>query len=190
MDPRTPVVVGVGQVTNRRERIAHPLDLMQDACLRAQTDSGGRALEAVDSLQFIQLISWRSPAPATILGETLKLDLKERFVSTVGGSTPQALMNSACERITSGEISGALIVGCEAMDSMRRAQKEGIDYDVKNLTAVWNATNDQDRALVEFSQRGATSSAYEPGPYSPFTEGLVEKFSAWYIGRLAEQTGA
>ncbi|MFL6667834.1 MAG: aromatic ring-hydroxylating dioxygenase subunit alpha, partial [Burkholderia ambifaria] len=68
--------------------------------------------------------------------------------------------------------------------------KEGIDYDVKNLTAVWNATNDQDRALVEFSQRGATSSAYEPGPYSPFTEGLVEKFSAWYIGRLAEKTGA
>ena len=63
--------------------------------------------------------------------------------------------------------------------------KEGIDYDVKNLTAVWNATNDRDRALVEFSQRGDRS-AYEPGPYSPFTEGLVEKFSAWYIGRLAE----
>jgi Rieske 2Fe-2S family protein len=51
--------------------------------------------------------------------------------------------------------------------------KEGIDYDVKNLTAVWNATNDQDRALVEYSQRGAASSAYEPGPYSPYTEGLV-----------------
>ncbi|NHH81539.1 hypothetical protein DRA46_03650 [Burkholderia gladioli] len=67
--------------------------------------------------------------------------------------------------------------------------KEGIDYDVKNLTAVWNATNDQDRALVEFSQRGAASSAYEPGPYSPYTEGLVEKFSAWYIGRMADHLG-
>jgi Rieske 2Fe-2S family protein len=65
--------------------------------------------------------------------------------------------------------------------------KEGIDYDVKNLTAVWNATNDQDRALVEYSQRGAASSAYEPGPYSPYTEGLVEKFSDWYIQRLAAQ---
>ena len=62
--------------------------------------------------------------------------------------------------------------------------KEGIDYNVDNLTAVWRATNDQDRALVEFSQLGATSSAYEPGPYSPFTEGLVEKFCEWYIGRL------
>ena len=62
--------------------------------------------------------------------------------------------------------------------------QEGIDYDVDNLTAVWRATNDQDRALVEMSQRGIRSSAYEQGPYSPFTEGLVEKFSAWYIGRL------
>jgi Rieske 2Fe-2S family protein len=62
--------------------------------------------------------------------------------------------------------------------------REGIDYNVDNLTAVWRATNDQDRALVEFSQLGVTSSAYEPGPYSPYTEGLVEKFCEWYIGRL------
>ena len=58
--------------------------------------------------------------------------------------------------------------------------KEGIDYDVKNLTAVWNATNDW-IARSSNSQRGATSSAYEP-PYSPFTEGLVEKFSASSAG--------
>jgi len=64
---------------------------------------------------------------------------------------------------------------------------EGVDYDVKNLTAVWNATNDQDRALVEYSQAGSASSAYEPGPYSPYTEGLVEKFAAWYVARLADQ---
>ncbi|MDB5783382.1 aromatic ring-hydroxylating dioxygenase subunit alpha [Caballeronia mineralivorans] len=64
--------------------------------------------------------------------------------------------------------------------------KEGVDYSVDNLTAVWRATNDQDRALVEFSQLGVKSSAYEPGPYSPFTEGLVEKFCEWYIGRLED----
>ncbi|MFC3627802.1 SRPBCC family protein [Vogesella amnigena] len=62
---------------------------------------------------------------------------------------------------------------------------EGVDYDVKNLTAVWNATNDQDRHLVEESHRGAKSSAYQPGPYSPFTETLVEKFTDWYVRRLA-----
>ncbi|EEG10007.1 aromatic ring-hydroxylating oxygenase subunit alpha [Pseudogulbenkiania ferrooxidans] len=62
---------------------------------------------------------------------------------------------------------------------------EGVDYDVENLTAVWNATNDQDRRLVEESHQGAKSSAYQPGPYSPYTETLVEKFSEWYINRLS-----
>jgi Rieske 2Fe-2S family protein len=61
---------------------------------------------------------------------------------------------------------------------------EGVDYDVANLTAVWNATNEQDRRLVEESQIGVATGAYEPGPYSPYTEELVEKFCNWYVGRL------
>jgi Rieske 2Fe-2S family protein len=61
---------------------------------------------------------------------------------------------------------------------------EGMDYTKENLTAVWDATNDQDRRLVEESQIGVATRAYEPGPYSPFTEGLVEKFSNWYVNRL------
>jgi glycine betaine catabolism A len=64
--------------------------------------------------------------------------------------------------------------------------REGLDYQLDNLTAVWNATNEQDKTLVEFSQQGARSDAYEPGPYSPYTEGLVEKFCKWYIDRLSE----
>ena len=64
---------------------------------------------------------------------------------------------------------------------------EGVDYDLANLTAVWNATNAQDAALVEMAQAGVRSPAYEPGPYSPFTEGLVEKFCRWYLGRLTAE---
>ena len=66
---------------------------------------------------------------------------------------------------------------------------EGKDYSIENLTAVWNATNAQDRALVEESYRGAMSPAYQPGPYSPYTEALVEKFCNWYIGRLLHFLG-
>lgn len=61
---------------------------------------------------------------------------------------------------------------------------EGVDYSVENLTSVWNATNEQDKRLVEESQRGIASDAYQPGPYSVYTEGLVEKFCNWYIKRL------
>ncbi|CAB3902339.1 aromatic ring-hydroxylating oxygenase subunit alpha [Achromobacter piechaudii] len=68
---------------------------------------------------------------------------------------------------------------------VRKDAVENVDYDVQNLTAVWRATNAQDRALVEMSQQGVRSPAYQPGPYSPFTESLVDKFCNWYVGRLA-----
>jgi Rieske 2Fe-2S family protein len=63
---------------------------------------------------------------------------------------------------------------------------EGVDYDLSNLIEVWTATNAQDAELVGFCQKGAQSRAYEPGPYSPHTEMLVEKFCRWYIQRMSE----
>ena len=61
---------------------------------------------------------------------------------------------------------------------------EGKDYDIKRLSEVWRATNKQDSDLVERTQRGVNNGRYEPGPYSPYTEELVEKFTNWYIQRL------
>ena len=61
---------------------------------------------------------------------------------------------------------------------------EGVDYDVANLSAVWQATNEQDSELVGLCQKGAQSDAYEPGPYSAHTEMLVDKFCNWYVGRM------
>ena len=66
---------------------------------------------------------------------------------------------------------------------------EGVDYDIERLTEVWAATNLQDSALVGICRKGAQSPAYEPGPYSPNTEMLVEKFANWYIGRMADHFG-
>jgi glycine betaine catabolism A len=66
---------------------------------------------------------------------------------------------------------------------------EGVDYDLARLTEVWTATNAQDSDLVGICQRGAESPAYQPGPYSPNTEMLVEKFCTWYIGRMADCFG-
>jgi Rieske 2Fe-2S family protein len=66
---------------------------------------------------------------------------------------------------------------------------EGVDYDVERLTEVWQATNLQDSTLVGYCQAGARSPAYEPGPYSPNTEMLVEKFCNWYVKRMLEHLG-
>ena len=63
--------------------------------------------------------------------------------------------------------------------------QEGVDYDVNKLSSVWIATNAQDSALVERTHLGVSSPAYQPGPYSPYTEGLVNVFCEWYLKHLA-----
>lgn len=57
---------------------------------------------------------------------------------------------------------------------------EGVDYDLKTLTEVWLATNDEDRTLVEQNQRGINSPAYAPGPYAPADENGARQFVEWY----------
>lgn len=63
--------------------------------------------------------------------------------------------------------------------------EEGVDYDVERLIAVWEATNDQDRRLVENNQAAIASSAYEPGPQSK-EEFLVAQFQDWYFRQLEQ----
>jgi Rieske 2Fe-2S family protein len=70
---------------------------------------------------------------------------------------------------------------------------DGVDYDLSRLTEVWLTTNAQDTALVERTQRGVSSPAYRPGPYSPVEEEGVIQFIDWYArvlgGRLASTPG-
>ena len=67
---------------------------------------------------------------------------------------------------------------------------EGRDYDLKRLTEVWTATNDEDRRVVEDNQKGIDSPAYEPGPYSATQEGGVIQFVDWYCRTMAERLDA
>jgi Rieske 2Fe-2S family protein len=59
----------------------------------------------------------------------------------------------------------------------------GKDYNVDNLTGVWEATNNQDAAFVAETQRGVSSPRYEPGPLGS-TEFMVDFFHRWYEERM------
>lgn len=64
---------------------------------------------------------------------------------------------------------------------------EGVDYDLKRLTEVWVATNDEDRQVVEDNQQGINSPAYVPGPYSAVQESGVLQFVDWYCATLTRR---
>ncbi|WP_353472072.1 aromatic ring-hydroxylating dioxygenase subunit alpha [Salipiger sp. H15] len=64
---------------------------------------------------------------------------------------------------------------------------EGVDYDIENLTTVWEHTNDEDRRVVEDNQQGINSPAYEPGPYSASHEDGVNQFVDWYCATMTKR---
>ncbi|MEX2392952.1 MAG: acetyl-CoA acetyltransferase [Actinomycetota bacterium] len=148
MDPRTPVIVGVGQVTNRRERTVDVLTLMEEAVRAADLDAGGRALSQVGSIQILSSVSKRYGSSATTLGTRLGIPDGERITTTVGGSTPQWLISQACDRIVAGELDGVLIAGGEALDSARRAAKEGITFDADEEASDQDTLIGDDRPPV------------------------------------------
>jgi len=61
---------------------------------------------------------------------------------------------------------------------------EGKDYQLEKLLPFWQLTSEQDWEICERQQRGVNSSAYVPGPYSPFKEYNVESFVRWYLNTV------
>ncbi|MHB1487072.1 MAG: acetyl-CoA acetyltransferase [Acidimicrobiales bacterium] len=129
LDPNTPVLVGVGQVTNRSGEPTNPMDLMAEAAQLALTDTGAPSSAVatrLDAVQVVNILAWHYPHPAATLSEVLGLPDGERLSTTVGGNTPQWLVSRACDDIAAGRRGGVLICGAEALDSVKRARAAGI----------------------------------------------------------------
>ena len=130
MDGRLPIIVGVGQVTQRpeTERPREPLALMADAARNAEKDAGaGDLLHEIDSLRVVNILSWPSKDPPHDLARALAVAPRERIYTAVGGNTPQWQVNEAADAIHRGETKVALIAGAECMYSARRARAKAID---------------------------------------------------------------
>ena len=128
IDPRCPVVVGVGQVSQHVEAaIARsPIDLLTDAARLADADSRARAslLDRVGVVAISAIGSWPYPDPGALLARKLEIETKATAVSTVGGNSPQLLVNEMAERIQRNELDVALIGGAESMHTRWRARRE------------------------------------------------------------------
>ncbi|ULE35858.1 acetyl-CoA acetyltransferase [Mycobacterium sp. IDR2000157661] len=127
MDPRTPVLVGYGQVNQRDENPdVEPIDLMV-AAARAGADP--RVLEAADSVRVVSLLSWRYRDPGLILAQRLSAHNAATRYTGVGGNTPQSLVNEACLDIHSGRADVVLIAGAETWRTRSRLRAAGTKPD-------------------------------------------------------------
>jgi glycine betaine monooxygenase A len=70
---------------------------------------------------------------------------------------------------------------------VHRDAVENVDYDVRKLIEVWQATNTEDQRVCQENQIGVSSPAYEPGPYSPIQERGPRQFLDWYCEALQQR---
>src|SRR6187431_3227623 len=121
--PRTPVLVGYGQVSQRDEDPAvEPIDLMAAA---ARSAADPRVLEAVDSVRIVNILSWRYRDPGRLLAQRIRADDATTRYTGVGGNVPQTLVNQACLDIQAGRADIVLIAGAETFRTRTRLRKGG-----------------------------------------------------------------
>ena len=125
--PRTPVLVGYGQVNQRDEDPSvEPIDLMA-AAARAAADP--RVLEAVDSIRVVNILSWRYRDPGRLLAQRIRANEAATRYTGVGGNVPQTLVNQACLDIQSGRTDLVLIAGAETFRTRTRLRARGTKPD-------------------------------------------------------------
>ncbi|GAC1311687.1 MAG: acetyl-CoA acetyltransferase [Acidimicrobiales bacterium] len=130
VDPRSPCLVGAAQAIVRPGEgpAPEPLELWAECASRAVSDAGAdraRLLRSIGSLQVLYCQSWPYDDPVTRLSARLGIDPGYRAYSGIGGTTPQSLVTSAATAIATGQTDGALIVGGEALETVRQAKKAG-----------------------------------------------------------------
>jgi acetyl-CoA C-acetyltransferase len=126
----TPVIVGVGELTERRPapgEAREPVGLMEAALRDADADAGGGWLDKLESVSLIGLISWHYRNPVSLLCERLGIQPASAVNASMGGETPVRLLHEAALSIARGEITAAAIVGGEALAARNQARKSGWD---------------------------------------------------------------
>ncbi|NNL85822.1 MAG: acetyl-CoA acetyltransferase [Myxococcales bacterium] len=128
---RTPVIVGVGQVTERSE-VTSAIALAERACRRALDEAPGLR-ERVERITVVAISFSRSvPDPARELASRLGIEGALAELSSHGGNMPQYLVSRAAADIAAGKLRSTLIAGAEATRSLRLAEPDVNFLDLAN----------------------------------------------------------
>jgi len=140
-DDRVPVIVAAAQAIEREATVwavdlaarAAEATLEQVPSLRARTSR----------ISMVNILSGGGPYPAGRLARRLGLRSARTEVSTIGGNSPQSLLNRAAAAIASGEELAVLIAGAESQRSKLRTQT-GTSSDV---AATISGRDDEEEGL-------------------------------------------
>jgi acetyl-CoA C-acetyltransferase len=140
LDPATPVVVGVGQVSERLDTAGYrrrsPVDLAADAARAALADTGADPAEvasAIHTVAGVRQFENSVPGARALLGRSdnyprsvagrICAEPSRAVLEVGGGQGPQHLVNEFAAAIAAGGAGVTLLFGSEAISTIRRYAK-------------------------------------------------------------------
>ena len=122
-----PVLVGVGQVTEREFDVdsSSVLDLIERAAYEAAEDAGisKASLEGLDSLVIVKSFRESTRNSPEALAKRIGANRATQWLMPNGGNGPQYLVNRFSEAIAKGESQFVMFAGAEAMATARKIVK-------------------------------------------------------------------
>jgi acetyl-CoA C-acetyltransferase len=129
LDPRTPIIAGVGVATQRVDEPGGGDDaatLMTTAAQRARADSGAPAILAAVDQVAVPAGTWAYSDPGRLVAERLGAS-SARTVLVQVGIPQQTLFDDAYHAIRTGALDVALVVGGEAARRAAVARRAGVE---------------------------------------------------------------
>lgn len=141
----TPVLIGAGQFTEKGvspELAQPPMGIAAEAAKAALRDTGCNKLSAqLDTLAVMRIFPdsfakprvpnpfGRAENPPRAVARRIGANPERAIYGTIGGNTPQKMINEMAERIAQGEVGIALLTGSEAINTAQQALRQGIELD-------------------------------------------------------------
>ena len=194
-ESRVPVLIGGGQITQRDAEpdvALEPLALMRQAALQAAEDAAlpASALANADLVSVVNILGWSYANPPGALAQELGARPRQLWYSTLGGNSPQWLVNEIASQIAAGHVGLAVLAGAEAIATLQRARRKG-------MPLQWQAG--QAPGLPEATVMGSNrpgSNEHEmahgltlPTAVYPLFENALRHHYGWSIDRHRQELG-
>ena len=128
-DPRGTCIIGVARHTwhpGQVDLAPEPLDMWEQVARAAAEDAGvPDALGDLESGDVVYSQSWQYDDPVARTAERLGASPRRGRYSGIGGSVPHVLATQVARDVAAGDLDLALIVGAEALATVRRLKKAG-----------------------------------------------------------------
>jgi acetyl-CoA C-acetyltransferase len=131
LDPRLPVLVGTGQLSQRTTdpTEAHePAEMMVQALRAAEAASEGHGVLAdADAVFTVHQLSGRYANVGRLVADRVGASPRRVVESVMGGNLAGSMVNAAARAIQAGDADVVLVAGAEAWRTRSRARARGVE---------------------------------------------------------------